>query len=172
QPIVPVQTAGAVASNVVRVEMSRLDDLMRIVGELVISRFRFDEVLRSSSTEYPELQEINLSMERQLKELRESVMRARMVPIGQIFERMRFVAKGLERESGKRVEIQIAGHGTEIDKLIVEKMMDPLLHLVRNAISHGIESPADRVASGKPAVATVRLSAATAGDTVLVEVED
>jgi len=85
---------------------------------------------------------------------------------------MRFVVRGLERELNKRIELRIDGGDTEIDKLIVERMMDPLLHLVRNAISHGLESPAERVAAGKPQTGFLRLSAKTAGDTVIVEVED
>jgi len=164
-----------VARNVVRVEMNRLDDLMRIAGELVITRFRLDEVLRNVpqvSDTWKTLREINTSMERRLRELRENVVRIRMVPIGQVFERMRFVVRGLERELNKSVELRIDGHDTEIDKVVVERMMDPLLHLVRNAISHGLESPEDRVSSGKPATGVIRLSAKTEGDLVIMEVAD
>src|SRR4030095_12596876 len=119
--------------------MNRLDDLMRLVGDLVVSRFRLDKAISSTNGahSWSHLQEINLSMERQLRELREAVMRVRMVPIGQIFERMRFVVRGLERETGKNVKVQIQGQETELDKVIVEAMMDPLLHLVRNALSPG-----------------------------------
>jgi two-component system chemotaxis sensor kinase CheA len=174
EPTAESPQASSTPSNVIRVEMSRLDDLMRLVGELVISRFRLNELLRESagSNGWSALQEINLGMERQLRDLRESVMRIRMVPIGQVFERMRFVARGLERELNKRVEVQIVGQDTEIDKLIVERMVDPLLHLVRNAVSHGLESPEERAAVGKPPTGVIRLSAMTAGDTVIVEVED
>jgi two-component system chemotaxis sensor kinase CheA len=173
----PVSKAPAPASNLVRVEMSRLDELMRIVGELVMSRFHLDETLRAtdhslSPAGLGTLQEINTVMERQIRDLRQTVIRTRMVPIGQIFERMRFVARGLERESRKKVQVEIAGQDTELDKVIVEKMMDPLLHLVRNSISHGIELPDQRIAAGKPAEGSIRLSATTAGDTVLVEVQD
>src|SRR5215471_7804013 len=170
---VPSSRAGPV--SVVRVEMDRLDDLMRMVGELVISRFRLQDVLRAPAQrakDWNKLQEINTSMERQLRELREGVVRIRMVPISQVFERMRFVARGLERELNKRIEIRIEGQDTEIDKVVVEKMMDPLLHLVRNAIGHGLESPEERRLAGKPETGIVRLSAATAGDTVVIEVED
>jgi two-component system chemotaxis sensor kinase CheA len=165
----------AAAVSAIRVDMDRLDELMRLVGELVISRFRLDEVLRTSTITpgaWNAVQEVNHSMERQLRDLRDGVMRIRMVQIGQVFERMRFVARGLERELKKRVEVRIDGQDTEIDKLIVERMMDPLLHLVRNAISHGLESPAERAAAGKPETGVVRLSARTAGDTVVIEVED
>src|SRR5262249_23609735 len=122
--------------------------------------------------DWNKLQEINTSMERQLRELREGVVRMRMVPVGQVFERMRFVARGLEREVNKRIEVRIDGQDTEIDKVVVERMMDPLLHLVRNAISHGLESVEGRMAAGKPETGVVWLRAATAGDIVTVEVKD
>jgi two-component system chemotaxis sensor kinase CheA len=85
---------------------------------------------------------------------------------------MRFVVRGLERDTNKKVNVEITGQDTELDKIIVDRMMDPLLHLVRNAVSHGIEMPDHRIASGKKPEGTLRLSAATAGDTVLVEIED
>jgi two-component system chemotaxis sensor kinase CheA len=181
QPRTPVpQTPAAPApgpTNVIRVDMSRLDELMRLVGELVITRFRLGEVLRldpqtNSGNNWRTLQEISGSMERQLRELREGVMRVRMVSVGQVFERMRFVVRGLEREAGKRIEVHIEGQETEIDKAIVDRMMDPLLHLVRNAVSHGLETPDERIAAGKPGTGNVRLTASTLGDTVLIVVED
>src|SRR5678816_2468018 len=99
-------------------------------------------------------------------------MRVRMVPIGEVFERMQFVARDLARESGKLVKLEIAGENTEIDKLLVERMLDPLLHLVRNAISHGIESPVEREAAGKPKVGVVRLNAFAEGESVIIEISD
>jgi two-component system chemotaxis sensor kinase CheA len=181
-PVPPKEPAAtpfsvATSTNIVRVDMSRLDDLMRVAGDLVVSRFHLDETLRAADhcltpAGLRALQDINSVMERQVRELRETVIRTRMVPIGQIFERMRFVARGLERETEKKVHVEISGQDTEVDKIIVERMMDPMLHLVRNAISHGIEMPNDRIASGKPPEGTIRLSAMTAGDSVTVEVED
>ena len=169
------QTGKIAPLHVVRIDMNRLDDLMRVVGELVISRYRLDELLRGSifsSNDYSALREINGSLERQLRELRESVIHMRMVPIGQLFERMRFVVRGLARDLNKRVQVQLEGENTEIDKVIVERLMDPLLHLVRNAISHGLETSEERVTAGKPETGTVRLSAATVGDIFTLEVED
>jgi len=176
--VLPSTPASAIgSSNVVRVEMNRLDDLMRIAGELVISRFHLHETLQVpernlTAASLRAVQDINTVMERQVRELRQAVIRTRMVPIGQIFERMRFVLRGLERETLKKVEVVITGQDTELDKIIVERMMDPLLHLVRNAVSHGIENPEERVAAGKPPAGTLRLSASAAGDTVVVDVED
>ena len=149
--------APAIApSNIVRVSLGRLDDLMRMVGELVISRARLEDNLKNAEPEMPApqwraLQETNLMIERQLRDLREGVMRVRMVPIGEIFERMRFVVRDLSREYQKKVRLELSGQETEIDKLLIERMMDPLLHLVRNAISHGLEPAAEREAARQAA---------------------
>jgi two-component system chemotaxis sensor kinase CheA len=165
------------SSQIVRVNLSRLDDLMHLVGELVISRSRLEENLKQSETDMPathwrSLQETNQLMERQLRDLREGVMRVRMVPVGEIFERMRFVVRDLSREYGKKVELELTGGDTEIDKLLIERMADPLMHLVRNAISHGLETPAERESSGKSATGMIRLRAFTAAEAVVLEVID
>jgi two-component system chemotaxis sensor kinase CheA len=164
-------------SNVVRVDLARLDDLMRMIGELVISRSHLDDNLKRvedslPSAEWQPLQENNLAFERQLRYLREGVMRVRMVPIGEVFERMHFVVRDLAREYQKRVRIELAGQRTEIDKLLVERLMDPLLHLVRNAISHGLEPESERAAQGKPPEGVIALRASTSGEMVVIEVED
>jgi two-component system chemotaxis sensor kinase CheA len=164
-------------SNVVRVDLARLDDLMLMVGELVISRGKLAEQLRQIERYVPaererHLHEIDHTIEKQLRNLRDGVMRVRMVPIGEVFERMQFVARDLARETGKRIKLEITGENTEIDKLLVERMLDPLLHLVRNAISHGIEPAAVREAAGKLAEGTVRLHAAAVGDSVEIEISD
>jgi two-component system chemotaxis sensor kinase CheA len=180
-PPAPEQSGHAavslVPSNVVRVDLGRLDDLMRMVGELVISRSRLDEGLKGLEADAPArewraLQETNLSMERQIRELREGIMRVRLVPVGEIFERMQFVVRDLAREYGKRVRLEISGQQTEIDKLLVERMMDPILHIVRNSISHGLEPEAERAALGKPPEGTIALRASAAAETVVIEIED
>jgi two-component system, chemotaxis family, sensor kinase CheA len=164
-------------SNVVRVSLGRLDELMRIIGELVISRARLEESLKNAEPEMPaprwrSLQETSFMMERQLRDLREGVMRVRMVPIREIFERMRFVVRDLSREHERKVALEISGQETEIDKLLIERMMDPLLHLVRNAVSHGLEPASEREALGKPTECTIALRAFTAAEMVVIEVED
>ncbi len=164
-------------SNVVRVNLSRLDDLMRMVGDLVISRARLEDTLKDAETEIPAprwraLFETNQVMGRQLRDLREGVMRVRMVPVGEIFERMRFVVRDLSREYQKGVRLELRGQETEIDKLLIERMMDPLLHLVRNAISHGLESPGERQQLGKPLEGNIVLRAYTSAEMVMIEVED
>ena len=164
-------------ASVVRVDLDRLDELMRIIGELVISRTRLEDQLSELKRVAPpalwrSLQETTLSMGRQLRDLRDSVMRVRMVQIGEIFERMTFVVRDLARESGKKIIVQLSGGETEIDKFLVERMMDPLMHLVRNAVSHGLETVAERKAQGKRSEGSLTLSAATAGERIVIKIAD
>lgn len=172
-PLSPLMNSGAM---VVRVELGKLDELMRMVGDLVISRARLEDSLKRlgylNPTDRRSLQEINLTLERQLRDLREGVMRVRLVPIGDAFAKMQFVVRDLLRESNKEVSLEITGQDTEIDKFVVERMMDPLLHLVRNAISHGIESPTERQTKGKSPQGHIYLRARTSGETVVLEIED
>ncbi|HET9477709.1 MAG TPA: chemotaxis protein CheA [Pyrinomonadaceae bacterium] len=171
----PVPTIAP--ASVVRVDLDRLDELMRIIGELVISRTRLEDQLAELKRVTPaaawrSLQETSLSMGRQLRDLRESVMRVRMVQIGEIFERMTFVVRDLARESGKKILVQLSGGETEIDKFLVERMMDPFMHLVRNAVSHGLETVAEREAQGKRAEGLLSLSATTAGERIVIKIAD
>jgi two-component system, chemotaxis family, sensor kinase CheA len=172
------QTAPIVASTqVVRVNLSRLDELMRMVGDLVISRSRLQDRLQQAETEMPPahwrpLQETCQMIERQIRDLRDGIMRVRMVPVGEVFERMRFIIRDLSREYQKQIQLELSGQQTEIDKLLIERMIDPLMHLVRNAISHGLESPEERAAAGKAAVGTIALRAFTVAETVVIEVQD
>jgi len=114
----------------------------------------------------------NARLERQLRELREGVMRVRLVRVGEIFRRMPFVVRDLARDSGKKLRLDLAGQSTEIDKFLIERMVDPVLHLVRNAVSHGIEPPEERIRAGKRPEGTVRLAASTLGESVVLEVSD
>lgn len=165
------------SSNVVRVDLARLDELMRLVGDMVVTRSRLEDTLQRVEAHVPfqdwrALQDHSARLERNLRDLREGVMRVRLVPVGEIFRRMPFVVRDLARDSGKRVHLELIGQSTEIDKFLVERMMDPVLHLVRNAISHGIEPPPARIAAGKPPDGTIRLGATTAGETVIIEITD
>ena len=173
-----LSSAGAgAASHFVRVDLARLDELMRNVGDLVISRARLADTLsrveaRIPASEWREVQENAVTIDRQLRTLREGIMRVRLVPVGEIFRRMPFVVRDLARETGKRVHMELQGQGTEIDKFLIERMMDPVLHLVRNAVSHGIETADERIAAGKRPEATIVLSAATVGDIVRIDIAD
>lgn len=162
---------------VVRVELSRLDELMRLIGEMVLTRGRLSDMLtnalRGGAPLDPDaLEQIDGTLERQLRDLRAAVMRVRLVPVGEVFERMRFVVRDLVAASDRRVRIEVAGEETEIDKMVVERMMEPLLHIVRNAVTHGIEPAEERAAHGKPEVGLIRLSAGADGDRIIVEVAD
>ena len=168
---------NAAISHVVRVDLARLDHLMQIVGDMVITRARLADSLSRAerhvpAAEWRAVQENALASDRQLRMLREGIMRVRMVPVGEIFRRMPLVVRDLARENGKRVKLELRGQATEIDKYLIERMMDPVLHLVRNAVSHGIEPPEVRIAHGKSPEGTITLSAAAVGDLVTLEVAD
>jgi two-component system chemotaxis sensor kinase CheA len=170
-------SGAAATSHFVRVDLARLDELMRNVGDLVISRARLADALSRAEAHIPAgewraVQENAIAIDRQLRTLREGIMRVRLVPVGEIFRRMPFVVRDLARETGKRVRMDLQGQNTEIDKFLIERMMDPVLHLVRNAVSHGIETVDERVAAGKRPEGTIVLSAATAGDIVRIDIAD
>ena len=164
-------------SHFLRVDLSRLDELMRIMSELVIHRARLDEVLgrvgsEINSNESRRLQEITHGFSRELRHLRDGLMRVRMVPIGEVFERLPFVVRDLSRETGKKVKLAVKGQETELDKYLVERLKEPLLHLVRNAISHGAEPTGARIARGKTEETNITVQACAAGETILIEVSD
>ncbi|HEX6291240.1 MAG TPA: chemotaxis protein CheA [Herpetosiphonaceae bacterium] len=170
----PISVAPA---NVVRVDLTRLDELMHMIGELVITRSRLENRLaqiepKIEVNEWRDLHDINVQLGRQLRDLREGVVRVRMVPMGDIFARMQFVVRDLAHELGRQVRLELHGQHTEVDKYIVERLADPLLHLVRNAVSHGLEPASERMAQGKPAEGTLMLSAFDTGDIVTIELAD
>jgi two-component system chemotaxis sensor kinase CheA len=175
----PIRGADPVpaSTNFVRVDLVRLDDLMRLVGDLVVSRARLEDALLRVEPFVPAgawrtLRDETEGIERQLRDLREGVMRMRLVPVAEIFRRMPFVVRDLARDSGRRVQLEMSGQATEIDKFLIERMMDPVLHLVRNAVSHGIETPEERTAAGQRPDGTIRLAASTVGESVMLEVSD
>ncbi|HZZ20811.1 MAG TPA: chemotaxis protein CheA [Opitutaceae bacterium] len=171
----PEQDAAAFSltpSHIVRVDLARLDNLMRIVGQLVIQRSQLEDRLQHLGEAREVLKEVNLGINRSLKELRTAVSKVRMVPIAEIFARMPFVVRDLARDSDKKVQVVLEGQATEVDKYLVERIKEPLLHLVRNAFAHGIEPSAARVAAGKPAVATITLSARSSGQSVMIGIRD
>jgi two-component system chemotaxis sensor kinase CheA len=144
---------------------------------MVIHRSRLDAQLErlGASAGRPDLrgvQEVSGGLGRSLRELRAAIMRVRMVRVAEIFARMPFVVRDLSRQTGKKVRLQLEGQDTAIDKYLIEKLKDPLLHLVRNAFSHGVESPEERATASKPEEATVGLKAAASGDSVVLQVRD
>lgn len=164
-------------SQTVRVDISRLDSLMNVVGELVVQRNTFGKIadrLRDQGLVKLAQQlgrEVRI-LERKLADLQNGVMEARMVPVAQIFDRLARVVRKLARSENKQIELVTSGGETELDKLLTEKLADPLMHLIRNAIDHGIESPEERLRAGKPATGTVILKAYPQGNHVVIEVSD
>ena len=167
-------------SNTVRVDIGKLDNLMNLVGELVILKSSFSNIAgrlkeipdTGSADVLLELEKSNSQMEKKLIELRDGVMDIRMVPMGQLFNRLQRVTKKIARELDKKVNFEFIGGDTELDKMIMEEMVSPLLHMVRNSVDHGIEDAGERKASGKKETGLVRLSAYQQGNHVVLEVED
>lgn len=165
-------------AKTVRVDIEKLDHLMNVVGELgivksaagrLLEKLRGRPDLRAFATE---LHRIHRSFERQLAGMQEGILDVRMVPLGQTFDRLARAVRQVAREHGKDVKLVITGAETEIDKLIVEELTDPLLHIIRNAVDHGIERAETRVEHGKPETGTLALNAYQKGSHVVIEVED
>lgn len=148
----------------IRIDVERLDELMNLVGELVIQRTRLAQIKELGNTT-DELARIT-------NELQNLVMKVRMVPIEQVFNRFPRMVRDLSLELNKKVRLEIYGAETELDKTVVDAMGDPLMHLLRNAIDHGIEPPEERIKLGKPEEGLVKLSAYHEGNNIYIEVED
>ena len=164
-------------SRTVRVDIGKLDMLMNIVGELVLSHSMISEVaarMRRDGYLVPaqELGKAAKGLEKKLSELQKGVMEIRMIPVGQLFEKMSRIVRKISREQGKKVELRLFGADTELDKLIIEDISDPVMHIVRNAIDHGIETPERRVALGKDEKGTITLSSFQKGNHVVIQVDD
>jgi two-component system chemotaxis sensor kinase CheA len=157
-------------SSSLRVAAERLDELMDRVGELVIAQARLTQIAASSSD--GNLKTIAEELERLSSGLRDTTMGIRMVPIGSLFGRFRRLVHDLSRELGKEIEFITTGEETELDKTMIDRLADPLVHLIRNAVDHGLEGSEARLAAGKPAKGTVRLSAVYAGAEVAISVSD
>jgi two-component system, chemotaxis family, sensor kinase CheA len=158
------------ASETVRVPASRLDELLDQVGELMIAQSRLKQV--SAATSDMNLRSVAEEIERLASELRDSMMFVRMVPISQLFGRFRRLIHDLARDTGKQIEFVTQGETTELDKTVIERLADPLIHLIRNAADHGLESPADRIKAGKTEVGHIHLAARQAGAEVVISVID
>jgi len=164
-------------SRTVRVDIGKLDELMNIVGELVLAHSSIANIANRMRTEGFSRMAIELGksakgLERRLSDLQKGVMDIRMIPVGQLYEKMSRIVRKISREQGKKIELKLFGAETELDKLIVEDIADPLMHIIRNAIDHGIESTEQRLAAGKDERGTVRLSSFQKGNHVVIEVED
>jgi two-component system chemotaxis sensor kinase CheA len=170
-----VRTASAAEKPVksgssIRVPAERLDEMMDRVGELVIAQSRLKQITKSSDD--PQIQSVVEEIERLARELQDTTMGVRMVPIGSIFSRFRRLVHDLSRDLGKEIDLVTTGEETELDKTVIERLADPLVHLIRNAGDHGLEPPAGRAAAGKPAKGRISLTARHAGAEVLITVAD
>ncbi|MFI5300160.1 MAG: chemotaxis protein CheA, partial [Polyangiales bacterium] len=165
-------------AQTVRVDIRKLDHLMNIVAELAIVRSALGRVT-DKVRGVPELRDLGIemhrlhrSLERHLGEMQAGILEVRMVPLGQVFDKLARVVRQLGREQGKDINLVITGAETEVDKLIVEELSDPLVHMIRNAIDHGIETRAVRADRGKPEAGTIALNAYQKGNHVVIEVQD
>ena len=168
--------AGGGASpdqSTLRVSVEKVDQLINLVGELVITQAMLAQNSRNLDPGlYQQLASGLADLERNTRDLQESVMSIRMIPMSVVFNRFPRMLRDLAAKLGKKVELVTQGEATELDKGLVEKITDPLTHLVRNSCDHGIESPADRLAKGKPEQGTITLVASHQGGSIVIEVRD
>jgi two-component system chemotaxis sensor kinase CheA len=162
-------------SATVRVDIAKLDHVMNVVGELIIEKTQLEGVIRGMSGQRAltqDLTKIARGLDRKLSEMQRSVIDIRMVPVGQIYSKLSRTVRKVTRELNKEIELVLRGEDTELDKMMVEELTDPLMHIIRNAIDHGIEPAEERVARGKPPVGRVTLNAYQQGNSVVIDVRD
>ncbi len=170
--------APAVVENMLRVEAGRIDNVLNLVGELIIGKSMLQQTLSEFSKRYPKellrgkFADAMAFQARVLNDLQRSVMKIRMVPVDQLFRRFPRMVRDVSRQCGREVELVVSGHDTDLDKGILDAIGEPLTHLVRNAISHGIETPEERRKLGKPPQGVIRLNAHHQGNQVVVEITD
>jgi len=165
-------------SSSIRVGIDKVDAIINLVGELVITQSMLDQLSNSfedkvkDSIQFENLKSGLIQLERNTRELQESVMRIRMLPISYVFNRVPRIAHDLTKKLGKSVNVKMSGENTELDKTVLEKIGDPIIHLIRNAMDHGIEIPNKRKQLGKPATGTIFLNAYHKGGNIIIEVRD
>jgi two-component system chemotaxis sensor kinase CheA len=162
--------AGHSAARTVRVDAERLDTLMHLMGELVIHRTAVEAYTANISS--PELQHAVQNLTRSSQSLQSMVMQVRMIPVDVVFMRFPRLVRDLSNKLGKDIELDLVGRETELDRTVVDSLGDPLVHLVRNSLDHGIEPPDVREAAGKPRTGTLTIAARHAGGSVVIEVRD
>jgi two-component system chemotaxis sensor kinase CheA len=158
------------AASSIRVPAEKLDHLVNMVGELVTIQSRMNQI--ASQLRDPALLQVVEEVERLISELRDNTMNIRMLPIGTTFSRFKRLVRDLSSELGKEIVLKTEGEETELDKTVIERLSDPLIHIIRNSIDHGIESPEMRESLGKSRQGTVRLSAFHSGANVVIEISD
>jgi two-component system chemotaxis sensor kinase CheA len=169
----PAKPAAAVESATLRVSVEKVDQLINLVGELVITQAMLAQNSKGLDAALSQQMTSGLAdLERNTRDLQEAVMSIRMIPMSMVFNRFPRMLRDLAAKLGKKVDLVTVGEATELDKGMVEKITDPLTHLVRNSCDHGIELPADRVAKGKPETGTITLVASHQGGSIVIEVRD
>jgi two-component system chemotaxis sensor kinase CheA len=166
------------SSKTIRIDVARLDALLNLVGELVIDRTRLVQLGSALTEQYgddrvlSDLQQTALHIGRITDELQEQVMKSRMLPVESVFNRLPRIVRDVAAKLGKQVDFITEGKDTELDRSVIEEIGDPLQHLIRNGLDHGIEPPEERLALGKPATGTLRLTARHADSFILITLED
>ncbi len=166
------------ADNTLRVDADRVDNLLNLVGELVISKSMLHQTLNEFTRRFPKdplrarFADAMAFQSQVLNALQRSAMKIRMVPVDQLFRRLPRLARDIARICGKEVALSMTGQETDLDKTLLDALAEPMLHLVRNAVDHGIETPAERRAAGKPEQGTIRLHACHQGNQVVIEIGD
>src|SRR5262249_49097703 len=169
----PRPPAAKAAATTTRIGLERIDRVVNMVGELVISQAMLGQIVK----DLPEgvsgrLSQILEEVIHHTRELKDSVMSMRAQPVGSVFQRMPRLVRELEAKTRKKVRLERSGQTTEVDRPTIERRGDPLTHIIRNAVDHGIESPADRAAAGKGEEGTILLAAEHRGGRIVIEVSD
>lgn len=165
--------AATVEVNSIRVAIEKIDELLNVVGEVVITQSMLGQLARDfEGVNADRLRGGLAQLEANVRELQESVMRVRMLPVGSVFSRFPRLVRDVSSRLGKQIRLQLSGEQTELDKTVLEKIGDPLVHLVRNSIDHGIETPAERLAAGKQPEGLIHLDAFHKGGSINIVIRD
>jgi two-component system chemotaxis sensor kinase CheA len=171
-------SSGSSVEQTIRVDVKRLDHLMNLIGELVLGKNRLMKINDDVEERYEgeefleELNQVVSMISLVTTDLQIAVMKTRMLPIGKVFNKFPRMIRDLSRELNKKIDLRIEGEETELDKSIVEEIGDPLVHIIRNSCDHGIETPAERAAKGKPELGTINLKAYNEGNHIVVQITD
>jgi len=174
----PARKSSASVEQTIRVDVKRLDHLMNLIGELVLAKNRLIKINDDVEERYEgeefleELNQVVSIVSLVTTDLQIAVMKTRMLPVGKVFNKFPRMIRDLSRELNKKIELVISGEETELDKSIVEEIGDPLVHIIRNSCDHGIETPEERVAKGKPETGTITLKAYNEGNQIVIQIDD
>ena len=159
-------------SSTIRVDTNKIDQLVNLVGELVITQSMLSRKDQNGNVITENIEEVLVSLERQMRDLQDGIIAVRMVPISAAFNRIPRIVRDTSTALGKDINLNIIGGDTEVDKTVSEKITDPLIHIIRNAVDHGIESPEQRVALGKPEEGRIDVSAYHQGGNLIIDIKD